>query len=103
MKKVVLGLIVAVMLLSIVGCKSHYQDILDNCRVYANEWKKEGMIPRFAGWCSEEGKHYVVFAKPEIDGDIISKERYNISRKYGHVVYMYHKGIQETILSEYGE
>lgn len=103
MKKVVLMLVVVVMLFSLIGCKSHYQDILDNCRVYSEQWKKEGMIARYGGWCEEEQKHYVIFAKPDLDGDVIRKEKYNISRKYGHVVYMYHKGIQETILSEYGE
>lgn len=101
MKKLLLALIVTVMLLNVVGCKSHYQDILDNCERYAETWKKEGMVARYYGWCPEEDKHYVVFAKPEIDGDIIRKERYHISKKYGHVVYMYHKKIQEKIYYKY--
>lgn len=99
-KKLVIILLI-ILSFTFIGCQSKFDDILESCHEYAQKWQKEGMVARYAGWSEEQQKHYVVFARPDLDGDIILKYKNNISRKYGHVVYMYHKKIQDAIFYAY--
>jgi uncharacterized lipoprotein NlpE involved in copper resistance len=99
-KKLVIILLI-LLSFSFMGCKNKFEDISENCHRYAKQWQKEGMVARLHGWNPEEQRHYVVFARPEVDSDLIKKYTYHVSFFDGHVVYMFHRKIKEDIYYTY--
>lgn len=93
MKKTIIILMLA---LTLVGCKSKFELSLAANERYAAKWSKEGKVARYIGYSSSEQAHYVVFAKADIEGTCVFEGTSN-----GNTVYSYNKHVSDTIYKKY--